>query len=112
MITKVEVMSEKDFNSWYKGGEAAEEKAEGEAPEAAQLSKGAALVQVKGCVACHSTDGTKKVGPSFKGLFGKKEIVIHDGKEREIAVDEAFVKEKMLPEINRTKGSPRPQQGC
>ena len=42
-------------------------------PAGAQLSlaeKGKALSISKGCVACHSTDGTKIVGPSYKGIWG------------------------------------------
>lgn len=31
---------------------------------------GADLAQAKGCLACHSVDGSKIVGPSWKGLFG------------------------------------------
>ena len=59
------------------------------------------------CVACHTTDGTPKIGPTFKGVFGKKETVIHEGKEREITVDEAFIKQTLLhPEIDRVKGFP------
>ena len=110
MITKVQVMARKDFDDWYQGG----------APAAAvatagkkQIKKagagldGAALIQVKGCVACHSTDGTPKIGPTLKGVFGRKEIVTRDGKEREIVVDDAFIKQTLLhPEIDRVKGFP------
>ena len=114
MITKVEVMPQKDFEAWYAGAakaaEAEEEKpatkehAEKAAPPSAE---GAKLIQVKGCVACHTTDGTPKIGPTLKGVFGKKEIVIRDGKEREITVDEAFIKQTLMhPEIDRVKGFP------
>ena len=113
MITKVEVMQQKDFDQWYTGEQEAvpaEEKKPGaKTPEkkAAAAVKGAELIQVKGCVACHTTDGSPKIGPTFKGVFGKKEIVIHDGKEREIVVDEAFIKQTLMhPEIDRVKGFP------
>jgi cytochrome c oxidase subunit 2 len=114
MITKVEVMPQKDFDEWYAGGQIAaapEEKKAAEkrpAKKAASASEeGARLIQVKGCVACHTTDGTPKIGPTFKGVFGKKETVIHEGKEREITVDEAFIKQTLLhPEIDRVKGFP------
>ena len=109
MITKVEVMPEKEFNAWYQGEEpsmpereaaAAQEEGERPAPDAA-------LLEVKGCLACHSTDGTPKIGPTFKGMFGKKEIVIRNGKEREIVVDEAFIRQTLLePELDRVKGFP------
>ncbi|MBV8503068.1 MAG: cytochrome c oxidase subunit II [Paucibacter sp.] len=34
---------------------------------------GKALAQSKGCVGCHSVDGSAGVGPTWKGLFGKTE---------------------------------------
>jgi cytochrome c oxidase subunit 2 len=116
MITKVEVMPQKDFSAWYTGtteeAAAAEEKkpaVHGPAKKAGTPApdEGSRLIQVKGCVACHTTDGTPKIGPTFKGVFGKKEIVIHDGQERQIVVDEAFIKQTLLhPEIDRVKGFP------
>ncbi len=112
MITKVEVMTQQDFDSWYKGEEEhvatkAGSKAPGPKVAEEPALEGAKLIQVKGCIACHTADGSPKIGPSFKGVFGKKETVIHDGKERDIVVDEAFIKQTLLhPEIDRVKGFP------
>lgn len=114
MITKVEVMSEKDFDAWYRGKEntraatAAKTGVTGvKRSEGPHYSDGSALLNVKGCHACHTTDGTPKIGPTFKNVFGKKETVVRDGKEREIVVDEAFIKQSVLqPEIDRVKGFP------
>jgi cytochrome c oxidase subunit II len=64
-------------------------------------------VQEKGCLACHTIDGSPKIGPTFKGLFGKRETVIHEGKEVEAVADEAFIHHKLLaPEEARIKGFP------
>ena len=124
MITTVEVMPQQDFEAWLTGaaGQALAETGEkagglpasakkpGEKPAVSSQSlvhEGAELIQTKGCTACHTTDGSPKIGPTFKGVFGKKEIVVHDGKEREITVDEAFIKQTLLhPEIDRVKGFP------
>jgi cytochrome c oxidase subunit 2 len=38
-------------------------------------ARGRALAQAKGCVACHSVDGSRGVGPSWKGLYGKTETM-------------------------------------
>ncbi len=114
MITKVEVMPQKDFEAWY-GGETKEVETEEKKPAAkieaekaaAPSPEGAKLMATKGCVACHTTDGTPKIGPTFKGVFGKKETVIRNGKEREITVDEEFIKQTLLhPELDRVKGFP------
>ena len=37
------------------------------------VALGKALAQGKGCVGCHSVDGSAGVGPTWKGLFGKTE---------------------------------------
>jgi cytochrome c oxidase subunit 2 len=57
---------------------------------------GEKLLKIKGCVACHSSDGTKLVGPSYKGMFGKKERVMTNGVEREITVDEEYIRRSLL----------------
>lgn len=51
--------------------------------------QGRALAQAKGCVACHTVDGSAGVGPTWKGLFGKTETMA-DGSTA--LVDAAYVK--------------------
>jgi cytochrome c oxidase subunit 2 len=109
MTTKVEVMPENEFNAWY-GAEPSAAQAPGPVV-AAKKEKArpgvAELLAVKGCLACHSLDGTPKIGPTLKGLFGKKETVLVDHAEREVVVDEAFIRQKLLePEQARIKGFP------
>jgi cytochrome c oxidase subunit 2 len=49
-----------------------------------------AVLNEKSCLTCHSLDGSVMVGPTFKGLYGQKELVKEsNGKEREIIVDDA-----------------------
>lgn len=68
---------------------------------------GAALLREKQCLTCHTLDGKKLVGPSFKGVFGKKETVITKGKEREITVDEAYLRQSIKnPNADVVKGYP------
>ena len=56
----------------------------------------------KGCVGCHSLDGTPGVGPSFKGLWGHK-AEMTDGSI--IEVDEAYVAESISnPNAKLVKG--------
>ena len=38
-----------------------------------RVALGKSLAQSKGCVGCHSVDGSAGVGPTWKGLFGKTE---------------------------------------
>ena len=55
--------------------------------------KGKEIYASKTCNACHSLDGSKLVGPSFKGLYGRKEKLT-DGKE--ITADDAYIKNSIL----------------
>lgn len=52
-------------------------------------SRGSALAQAKGCVACHTVDGGSGVGPTWKGLFGKTETMT-DGSTA--LVDDAYLR--------------------
>lgn len=53
---------------------------------------GAKLYASQGCIACHSVDGTKVIGPSFKGLFGH-EVELADGTK--VVADEAYLRESI-----------------
>lgn len=57
--------------------------------DAAKISQGQALSQSKGCVACHTVDGSPRVGPTWKGLYGKQETM-KDGSTA--LVDEAYLR--------------------
>lgn len=73
----------------YEGGEAPVAVAVG--PKAT-AETGAALYKAKGCNACHSVDGSKIVGPTFKGLWGKTEAT----SAGDVTVDMAYFKESIL----------------
>ena len=53
-------------------------------------ARGRALAQSKGCVACHTADGSPGVGPTWKGLSGKTENMA-DGSTA--LVDDAYLRE-------------------
>lgn len=53
---------------------------------------GLELLKNTGCLACHSLDGSKLVGPSFKEVFGSEKTVITNGDERTLTVDEEYLK--------------------
>lgn len=56
-------------------------------------AQGQKLAQSLGCLACHSVDGSKGVGPSWQGLYGKAETLA-DGTS--IKVDEDYIKDSVL----------------
>jgi cytochrome c oxidase subunit 2 len=85
MNAPVHVLSKDDFNAWV--GE-----------QLASVSddpvvRGETWYNQYGCYACHSTDGTKKTGPTFSGLYGKTETM-EDGST--VQVDEAYLIESII----------------
>jgi cytochrome c oxidase subunit 2 len=66
---------------------------------------GKRILQTNGCIACHSLDGSKIVGPTFKGLYGKKEVVETNGIKRDIVVDDEYIKKSIYePDFDITEG--------
>ena len=96
MRTKLVIMSADDFRRWH------------DAPPGKEISDlGTALLQSKGCLGCHSLDGAPKVGPTFKGLYGRKETLIIAGAEKNIIVDRDFIRKHILaPRAASVKGFP------
>jgi cytochrome c oxidase subunit 2 len=88
-----------EFNRWY---QSRVEEMTGKGPPS-----GAQLYQVKGCVGCHSIDGSPRVGPTFKGLLGKSKTVARQGVERKVVVDGAFIRDYIRhPNVDVVKGFP------
>lgn len=102
MISAVNVMSDTAFNKWYTDTvQLAETATSGEMPGA----QGLALLKKNGCLACHSLDGSKLVGPTYKGLYGKTETVETGGKERQIKADDEYIKRAVYePNADVVKG--------
>ena len=66
------------------------------------IEQGEQLAQNQGCIACHSLDGSAGVGPTWKGMVGKNEILV-DGSS--VLVDDDYLKESILnPNAKLVKG--------
>ena len=55
------------------------------------VERGKALASQNGCLGCHSTDGTRKVGPSFKDLVGSERSVTKDGQSIKVQADTDYL---------------------
>ncbi len=86
MVTTVEAVPEVQFTAWLN---------QSSSGAVGGKLDGRKLATEKGCLGCHSLDGTRKVGPTFKGLFGSKVEVMHDGKMLNIIADDAYLKESI-----------------
>jgi cytochrome c oxidase subunit 2 len=92
MVMPVRVVSQADFDAWIAN----------QAEPTDPVARGARLAKTQGCIACHSLDGSAGVGPSWRGLFGKQEL-LEDGST--VKVDEAYLLESILnPNAKITKG--------
>ncbi|HQO26229.1 MAG TPA: cytochrome c oxidase subunit II [Acidobacteriota bacterium] len=97
MMSKVIVMSQSEFDTWYNEGAA-----EPESGAPAVL----ALMDDQGCLTCHSVDGSPGAGPTFKGIFNRRTVVLVNGREREIDADEAYLRRAILePNAEIVKGA-------
>jgi cytochrome c oxidase subunit 2 len=66
---------------------------------------GAELVRRNGCLACHTTDGTPKTGPTFKGLYGQT-ATFTDGTSA--VVDDNLIRETILEPMARIRQGYQP----
>jgi cytochrome c oxidase subunit II len=104
MGTVVKVVDQGTFDKWYAATPPKPDSTVAAVPGAA----GKLLVEQKGCFACHSSDGTKIVGPSYKGIYGHKVTVETNGKEREITVDDEYLRKSILDaNADVVKGFPK-----
>jgi cytochrome c oxidase subunit 2 len=59
----------------------------------APAAAGEKIYNSRGCAQCHTTDGNRSTGPSFKDLFGREET-FKDGSK--LIVDEQYIHESVL----------------
>jgi len=94
MLSKVVVLPEDEYTKWVN-----------DTLSLASMHPGLVLLKKNACITCHSLEGIKIVGPSFKGIFGKTETVITADNEREILVDENYITHSLIdPNADVVKG--------
>jgi len=104
MNSTVKVISKDNFDSWYTDTSAVINVAQESLPG----SEGLSIMVTQGCNACHSSDGSKILGPSYLNLFGEQQVVIRDGKEVTVTVDEEYIKNAIYdPNSEIVKGYPK-----
>jgi cytochrome c oxidase subunit 2 len=59
-------------------------------------TKAMSLLSANACLGCHSLDGSKRVGPSYKDMFGRKVKVKIGDSLQEVLSDEAYIKRAIL----------------
>lgn len=113
MLSSLKVLPESEYEAWYSSSGEMTTMAEskdnqtnpGDAGTMGNAIRGGNLVKVTGCLACHSTDGTRLISKSFKGLYGRETTVMTDGKERNLTVNEEYIRRSILnPSFDIVKG--------
>jgi cytochrome c oxidase subunit 2 len=87
MLAIVEVVEPEDYEAAVEAATILKQ----EGNESAE-QYGERVYKVFGCDACHTTDGAPKIGPTFKGVFGRTETLT-DGSTQ--VVDENYITESI-----------------
>ncbi|MCX6241522.1 MAG: cytochrome c oxidase subunit II [Bacteroidetes bacterium] len=97
MEAKVKVVPESEYKAWINA-----------LPKKAAEPEGLTIIKKNACTGCHSIDGTKLVSTSFKGIYGRKSIVLTEGKEHTVTVDAAYINSSIFePDKDIVKGLPK-----
>jgi cytochrome c oxidase subunit 2 len=76
-----------------------------DAVDADLVKRGAKLARRSGCASCHSLDGSRRPGPTWKGLYGRKRPLANG---QEVVADEAYLRRAILtPDAEIAQGFPK-----
>jgi cytochrome c oxidase subunit 2 len=92
MYSYVKVLEDSTFQSWIT--DTTQIAASATAIDSPSAT-GKRIMQNIGCFACHTLDGTKLVGPSFKGIWGAQHTVVTGRETRTVTVDEEYIKKSI-----------------
>ena len=97
------VDNDADFAKWMEtGGTEWEDYFNGKDPKKTPADWGKITYERVGCNSCHTVDGTKSKGPSWKGVYGSM-VPLNNGTS--VLADEAYIRESMMsPQAKVVKG--------
>jgi cytochrome c oxidase subunit 2 len=103
MKGKLTVDNDADFAKWMEtGGTEFVPYFDGSDPKKTPADWGKITYERVGCNSCHTVDGTKSKGPSWKGVYGSM-VPLNNGTS--VLADEAYIKESMMsPQAKVVKG--------
>jgi cytochrome c oxidase subunit 2 len=82
MLSKVKVIPEAEYIAWL-------DKSDVPADE----HPGLTILKQNACISCHSLDGSRIIGPSFKGIYGHEvEVITETGEEKTVMVDDEYIR--------------------
>ncbi len=98
MLAKVVVHPSGEFGKWL-------DDAANFLDKVTPVQAGEILYQRRGCIQCHSLDGSAKVGPSFRDSFGSQQALA-DGQP--VTIDENYLRESILEPQAKIRGGYKP----
>jgi cytochrome c oxidase subunit 2 len=91
MLGEVRVLDRNAFAAWRHAG-----------PHVSLADRGRTIAAKKGCLACHTTDGQRHIGPTWSHLYGAR-VALDDG--RTVVADEAYLTRSMMePNADKVAG--------
>jgi cytochrome c oxidase subunit 2 len=94
MEAKTRIVSEEEFIKWL-----------AEKPPVILEAVGLNVLRNNACTSCHSLDGSKLVGPTFKALWNNERIILENGVEKRVIADSAYIRRAVFePDKEIVKG--------
>jgi cytochrome c oxidase subunit 2 len=94
MEAKTRIVTEEEFIKWLE-----------EKPPIILEAVGLNVLRNNACTSCHSLDGSKLVGPTFKALWNNERIILEDGVEKKVVADSAYIRRAVFePDKEIVKG--------
>ncbi len=84
MLSSCSVVEENQFDSWLTTTQIASDE-----------HPGLALLKKNACLSCHTRDGSRLVGPSFKNLVGREETIVRDGSNEDVVMNSELITSKI-----------------
>jgi len=107
MFTGVKVIPKEEFDAWMTDTTAVAAVVN---TELSLADQGFEVLRRNGCNACHSSDGSRIIGPSYLGGWGGSRTVVSGREELQVAVDEAYIKRSIFdPDAEVVQGFPKGQ---
>lgn len=102
MYTGVKVMPKEEFDRWLADTTATAAVTD---TTVSAADRGYQVLVRNGCNACHSSDGSRLVGPSYLDSWGTTRTVITEGEERQVEADEEYIRRSIYePNADVVKG--------
>lgn len=93
MRAELVIVSDTSFAAWYAGNLATGElMTAAHNAEWAAAPPGVRVLKRHGCLNCHTLDGSRDVGPTFQGLYGREVEVDRDGGRQRVRADDEYLR--------------------